>query len=126
MLLNVPDQLRDAFALVIARALVMDIPTGALTRIRLRTVGRQEQQLDARMRRKPPLDRLRLVNAVVVHNHLDCGELRFRVQLLQTVQQRPEQYLRLTYAHAMHPPARSAAPAPRPESVSDSARASRA
>src|SRR5712692_2170458 len=98
MLLNVPDQLLDALALVIARALVMDIPQRALNLIRLRTVDRQEQQLDTKMRLQPPLDRIRLVNAVVLDNHVDFGELRFRVPGIQSGEKGPEQVIRVTYA----------------------------
>ena len=86
MVLHVPDQLLEAFALVIPGALVMDIPKGPFNRVRLRAVGRQEQQLEAGMRGKPPLDRLGLVNAIIVHDHRDFVEPRFGVPPLQTVQ----------------------------------------
>src|SRR6266511_3525575 len=100
MVFNVPDQSLKAGALVIARTLLMDIPKGALNRIGLGAIGWQEEQLEAGMRRQPPLDRLGLVNAVVVHDHGDFSELRRWVEPLQTVQQRPEQGVGLARARA--------------------------
>ena len=86
MALNVPDQLLDAGALMITGALVMDLPKSSFNRIRLGTVGGQEQQLEAGVRGKPPLDCLRLVNAIIVYDHGDFVEPRFGVPPLQTVQ----------------------------------------
>ena len=101
MLLHVPDQIREAGALMITGTLVMDIPKGALNRIGLGAVGRQEEHLEAGMRRQPALDGLGLVNTVVVHDHPDLSELRRWVEPLQTVQQRPEQGVGLARARAM-------------------------
>src|SRR5438876_10326873 len=101
MLLHIPDQIRDAGALMITGTLVMDIPKGALNRIGLGAVSRQEEQLEAGMCRQPALDRLGLVNAVVVHDHPDFAELRLWVQPIQVVQQRPEQGVGLARAGAM-------------------------
>src|SRR6266540_6856242 len=98
MVFNVPDQSLKAGALVIARTLLMDIPKGALNRIGLGAIGWQEEQLKAGMGGQPPLDRLGLVNAVVVHDHGDFGELRLWVPPVQLSQQRPEQPVRLARA----------------------------
>src|SRR5229473_970185 len=101
MLLYIPDQILEAVALVIAGTLVMDIAKGTLNRVRLRAVSREEQQLKAGVYSQPALDRLRLVNTVVVHAHVDFSDLRLGVQPSQMVQQRPEQRVGLARAHAM-------------------------
>src|SRR5438128_9538834 len=104
MLLHIPDQIREAGALMITGTLVMDIPKGPLNRIGLGAVSRQEEHLEAGMCRQPLLDRLGLVNAVVVHDHPDFSELRLWVQPLQAVQQRPEQGVGLAWARALDQP----------------------
>ena len=70
MLLNISNQLPDLLAPVIARAFVMHFPEHSLDRVRLRAVGRQKQQLDARMHRQPLRHRFRLVDSEVVHHHI--------------------------------------------------------
>jgi hypothetical protein len=82
MKFHVPDEILKAVALVMARTLVMDIAKGARNRVRLRTVGGQEEQLEAGVLSKPPLDRFSLVNALVVYHYVDFGKPRLRVVLL--------------------------------------------
>lgn len=101
MLLYVPDQFLDAVALVITGTLVMHMAKGPLNRVRFRAVGGPEQQREAGMPRPPPLDRLGLGNALVVHDPIDFIEPRFGGSSLQTVQQRPAQHVRLASPHAM-------------------------
>src|SRR5713101_8756965 len=104
MLLYIPDQILEAVALVIAGTLVMDIAKGTLNRVRLRAVSREEQPLKAGVYSQPALDRLRLVNTVVVHAHGDFSELRLGVEPSPMVQQRPEQRVGLARARAMDDP----------------------
>jgi len=101
MLFHVPDEIRHAVALVIARTLVMDIAKSALNRVRLRAGGGEEEQLEARVLSEPPLDGLGLVNALGVHHHIDFGKSRFRVVLLQAVEPGPEPDIRLTDPETM-------------------------
>src|SRR5690242_16613646 len=69
MLLDIANQLPDLLAPVIARAFVVHFPKHPLNRVRLRAIGRQEQQLKARMQSQPLLHRSRLMNAEVVYHH---------------------------------------------------------
>jgi hypothetical protein len=86
MLLHSSPPLLEAFARVIPSALVLHVAKGTLNRVRLRPVGRQAEPREAGMRRQPPLDRLGLVAALVVHDHIDLGAPCFGVAALQTVQ----------------------------------------
>ena len=101
MLFHVFDQVPDAFAGVVARTFVRDIPTGACNRIGRRAIGRQLQQLEAGMGSQPLLDFLRFMEfGVVDHAPEVVKEWRGR-GAIERVEEFQEEACLLAVPHTM-------------------------
>jgi len=72
---HITHDLSDAGALVVARTLIMNIPEGALNRIRLRAVRGQADHLEARMPGQPSGYGFRRMNAIVVTHDIEARTL---------------------------------------------------
>jgi hypothetical protein len=94
-------QVSQPLALVIARAFVVHVSKRSLYRIGFRAVGRQIYKLDARIRIHPLLNRLRLVNLVVVYHHKDARVVAGRVSTVNYLEQIDEQSARLAKPDAV-------------------------
>src|SRR5215813_13360688 len=73
MFFHVPDQIPQTLASMIARALVVNVAENALDRIGLRAIARQPNQFEAGILFQPAVDRLRLMNAVIVANGINLA-----------------------------------------------------
>ena len=73
MLLDVLHQITEAFPLVIARALIMDISECPLNRIGVWTIGRQPQQHKPGMVRQRLLNGVGFMDTVIIDHHIDLG-----------------------------------------------------
>ena len=80
-----------AFAGVVARAFIMDIAKRALNRIGTWAIGRQIEQLKARMGREPLLDFLGLVNLGIIGHNREVGIEGRRVGAVECVEQIQEE-----------------------------------
>ena len=58
---------------MVARAAVMHIAERALKRVRTRTVGRHKEQLHPRVAGQPLLHGFRLMDLIVIHDHIEPG-----------------------------------------------------
>jgi len=81
-------------------------------RASLGTVGRQEEQLKAGMRGQPPLHGLGLVDLIVIDDHIEAGELRERIRLVERRQQVQKQARGLAPPHPMDDRAPAQIPSP--------------
>ena len=91
MLLNVLHQMPHPFAGVVARTFIMDIAKRPLNRIGARAVGRQIEELKARMRRQPLFDFSSLVNLGIVDHDGEVHKEGRRVSTIQRVEQIQEE-----------------------------------
>src|SRR6516225_8846610 len=73
MFFHVTDQSSQAPPSMVARAFVVNVTENALDRIGLRAIARQPNQFEAGMLFQPALDRLRLMNAVIVANDVNLA-----------------------------------------------------
>ena len=73
MLLDVLHQITEAFPLVIARALIMDIAERPLNRIGAWTIGRQPQQHTSGVARQPLLNGFGFMDTVIIDHYREPG-----------------------------------------------------
>ena len=83
---------------MIARTLIVHIPKGAFNRIGFGTIRWQPQQLQSGMFHQPLIDCFGFMNDVVVDHDINPIDLRFRVGLIQVVQQLAEQTVVFSFA----------------------------
>src|SRR5215813_11491809 len=90
MFFHVPDQIPQTLASMVARAFVVNVSENALDRIGSRAIARQPNQFEAGMLFQPAVDRLRLMNLVIVANDVNLA-IAFPGTLLKMIQQLAEQ-----------------------------------
>src|SRR5215471_12935889 len=90
MFFHIPNQGSQAPPSMVARAFVMNIAENALDRIGSRAISRQPNQFETGMLFQPALDRLRLMNAVIVANDINLA-IALPETLPEMIQQPAEQ-----------------------------------
>src|SRR5262245_27675960 len=90
MFFHVPDQIPQTLASMVARALVVNVAENALDRISLRAIARQPNRFEPGMLFQPALNRFRLMNLVIVANHINLA-IAFPAGLPEVIQQFAEE-----------------------------------
>src|SRR5919199_5413688 len=79
----------------------MRVAKDEFDRVGTGTIGRQPEQLEAGMRCQPAPDSLRLVDFVIVHDHIDSVIVTSRITALQTVEQIPKELIGFTWSETV-------------------------
>src|SRR5215813_11166656 len=90
MFFHVPDQIPQTLASMIARALVVNVAENALDRIGPRAIAGQPNQFKTGMLFQPTVNRFRLMNLVIVANHINLA-IAVPETLLKVIQQLAEE-----------------------------------
>src|SRR5215467_8789208 len=126
MFFHVPDQCSQTPPSMVGRAFVANVAENALDRIGPRAIARQPNQFETGMLFQPALNRLRLMNLVIVANDINLA-IAFPETPLKMIQQLAEEgviFLRPQDVIIISLPRRRTR-APRPGSASDSCPGSR-
>ena len=86
---------------MVSRALIVHVAKSSLNGICLGTISRQPQQCKAGMVFDPLPHGLGFMNTVVIHDHIDAGNPRSGIGVIQECQQVPEERIGLPRAVAM-------------------------
>ena len=101
MFLDILHQITEAFPLVIARALIMDIAERRLNRIGTWTIGGQPQQHKPGVTRQPLLHSFGFMDAIIIDHHIDPGYPGSGVGVLKQRQQVTKKRIGFPGAEAM-------------------------
>ena len=101
MPLDILHQITEAFPLVIARALIMDISERSLNRIGAWTIGRQPQQPKSGVARQPLLNGFGFMDTVIIDHHIDPGHPGSGVGVIKQRQQVTKKHVGFPRAEAM-------------------------